>query len=172
MKPRELESQLESLHEESFGWALSCCNHDETEAEDVLQTSYLKVISGQACFRGRSSFKTWLFGVIRNTALEVGRRSRRRDERTLRLVTEDLEDLSQEPPDQAAARAETADALVRAMKGLSERQREVLHLVFYQGMSIAEAAGVMGISIGSARTHYHRGKERLKELLGEEESVA
>lgn len=71
MKPSELEAQLERLHSESFGWALSCCGHDETEAEDVLQTTYLKIVTGKARYEGRSSFKTWLFGVIRRTAQET-----------------------------------------------------------------------------------------------------
>jgi RNA polymerase sigma-70 factor (ECF subfamily) len=41
----------------------------------------------------------------------------------------------------------------------------VLHLVFYQDLSISEAAVIMGVSLGSARTHYERGKARLRELL-------
>ena len=44
-------------------------------AEDVLQTSYLKILDGRARFGGRSSFKTFLFGVIRHTAAEDRRRT-------------------------------------------------------------------------------------------------
>jgi DNA-directed RNA polymerase specialized sigma24 family protein len=51
---------------------------------------------------------------------------------------------------------------------LSPRQREVLHLVFYQDLTIAAAAGVLNISIGSARVHYERGKAQLRRLLGDE----
>ena len=172
MKPRELEAQLERLHEESFGWALSCCGHDKTEAEDVLQTTYLKIITGKARFEGRSSLRTWVFGVIRRTAQEVNRRTQVERRRVIRLVADDLSDSTSEGPDREMDRTQTADDLLRAMKNLSDRQREVLHLVFYQDLTIAEAAEVMGVSLGSARTHYERGKERLRTLLGEGENVA
>ena len=73
-----LQRELKSLHDTGFGRALICCRWDRDEAEEVLQTTYAKVIDGHARFAGRSSTKTWLFGVIRRTALE------RRRQRMLR----------------------------------------------------------------------------------------
>src|ERR671926_1848785 len=69
MDRAELERELERLHAASFGWALGCCGRDRDEAEEVLQTVYVKVLDGGATFDGRSSLKTWLFAVIRRTAL-------------------------------------------------------------------------------------------------------
>src|ERR1700752_5479051 len=69
MEISELKDELEKLHSASFGWALSCCRRDRTEAEEVLQTVYLKILEGKARFRGESSLKTWLFAVIRKTAI-------------------------------------------------------------------------------------------------------
>src|SRR5262252_552214 len=63
-----LRSQLELHHAESYGWALNCCRRRRDQAENVLQLVYLKVLCGKAVFDGRSSFKTWLFSVIRQTA--------------------------------------------------------------------------------------------------------
>src|SRR6202171_1973292 len=63
-----LRSGLEEHHVQSYGWALSCCGRRRDEAENVLQLVYVKVLSGKAVFEGKTSFKTWLFAVIRKTA--------------------------------------------------------------------------------------------------------
>src|SRR5204863_9434468 len=83
MQIAELKAELERLHSASFGWALSCCRRDHTEAEEVLQTVYLKILEGKARFGGESSLKTWLFAVIRKTAATE---YRRRLLRSLRLA--------------------------------------------------------------------------------------
>ena len=164
----ELEAQLARLHEDSFGWARSCCGWNDADAEDVLQTTYVKVISGRARFGGRSAFRTWLFGVIRRTAREHARRARSHAERAERLGREPVDPVA--GPDQVTERAERARLLRRALAELPDRQRDVLHLVFYQGVTISEAAEVLEVSLGTARVHYERGKKRLRELLAEQES--
>ena len=128
----------------------------------MLHTSYLKVLDGRAVFAGRSSLKTWLFGVIRRTAAE-----HRRWRALRRFRSAALAERADPSPDAATAvgNSESAARLVGALATLTARQRELLHLVFYQDLTIAEAAGVLGISIGTARTHYERGKQRLRKLL-------
>ena len=165
-----VDRELEEVHAESWGWALTCCGRDRELAQDVLQTAYLRILSGTARFGGKSSFKTWVFGVIRMTARSEQRRSWLWDSRHRRT------EAALEIPDAASRgdaqveQAERADALVRAMKRLSLRQREVLQLAFYHDLTIEEAAGVMGVSVGSARTHYDRGKKSLARLLSGEDA--
>ncbi|HEX6694166.1 MAG TPA: RNA polymerase sigma factor [Longimicrobiales bacterium] len=163
----DMEAQLERLHAESFGWALSCCGGERARAEDVLQSAYMRVIGGRAVYGGRSTFRTWLFGVIRRVAWEHNRRDRTEQRRTVRMEDSQLHQVAD--PGASAAEVDASRMLTAALARLPERQREVLHLVFYQDMSIAEAAEIMGISVGSARTHYERGKARLRVLLGERE---
>jgi RNA polymerase sigma-70 factor (ECF subfamily) len=155
-----LEHELASLHPKSFGWAVACCRYDRAEAEEVLQASYLKVLSGSARFDGWSALKTWLFGVIRRTAAESRRRSFLRSVFVERMARLHASAEATPPPDTAR------DLAVRSLlRRLARRQREVLELVFYQDLSIEEAAAVMGVSVGSARVHYQRGKNNLRRAL-------
>jgi RNA polymerase sigma factor (sigma-70 family) len=163
----ELTDELARHHRAAFGWALACCRWDRSAAEDVLQTAYLKMMDGRARFGGQSEFRTFLFGVIRRTALDERRRRAVRSAFSLDWLRSN----GHEPSAAASALSglivdENNSALVAALATLSGRQREVLHLVFYQDLTIAEAASVLDISIGSARAHYERGKARLRELLG------
>ena len=167
----ELDRQLEEHHSASFGWALSCCRWNRTEAEDVLQTSYLKVLDGKAIYDGRSSFKTWLFGVVRRTAAEQRRRRAIREMALGRWFAV-LAGMQRNTgkPDQRLALSDDHTQLVNALRSLPRRQREVLELVFYQELTIRAAAEVLQISLGTARTHYERGKKRLRAILGKETS--
>ncbi|MBI5531143.1 MAG: sigma-70 family RNA polymerase sigma factor [Deltaproteobacteria bacterium] len=160
-----LESQLQALHEASFGWALACCGRNSTEAEEVLQSAYEKLLTGKARFDGRSLLKTWLFAVIRRTAAEHRRWARVRSLWTSKAGTSEAAPISS--PESSAAKRERATALAEALEQLATRQREVLHLVFYQEMSISEAADVMGVALGTARLHYERGKQNLLDRLKE-----
>jgi RNA polymerase sigma factor (sigma-70 family) len=165
--PAEVDTRaaLAALHADCYGWALACCGRDRELALEALQGAYLRILDGRARFRGRSSFRTFVFGVIRLTAREERRRTR------LRLLgaagptdAAGLPDASP-LPDAAALAAERRARLLAALARLSPRQREVLELVFYHGMTVEEAARVMGVRLGSARRHYERGKARLRALL-------
>jgi RNA polymerase sigma-70 factor (ECF subfamily) len=170
MNDADLRARLESLHSECFGWSLACCLHDRDDAEEVLQMAYLAVLDGHARYDGRSAFRTWLFGVIRLTAASLRRRRwshRLLLDRNLHRLDGPAEHPSTET---VVIERDRAERLQRALAQLSERQRGVLQLVFYHGLTVDDAADVLGITVGSARTHYARGKARLATLLDSERS--
>ncbi|NNE90602.1 MAG: RNA polymerase sigma factor [Verrucomicrobiales bacterium] len=163
MDTSELRAQLSELHPLSFGWARNCCRGDADSAADVLQSAYEKILSGRAVFREKSTFKTWLFGVILNSAREDRRRKILGRIGIFRYQSQKPTALSDPGTDLEAA--ESNARIRRLVADLSRRQQEILHLVFYQDLTIEEAAGVMGVTIGSARTHYHRAKKNLRKKL-------
>ncbi len=168
MDGADLERQLEELHAASFAWALSCSGGNRQEAEELLQDVYLKVLEGRARFGGRSTLKTWLFGVIRRTA--VGR-SRRRSLRAALLFRWGRQELAPAPAsgvDERIERRQEVERVRTALRALSPRQRQVLELVFFHELTVREAATAMGVSLGTASLHYDRGKRRLARLVGQQ----
>jgi len=161
----DLETRLERFHPSSFGWALVCCRWDREEAQEVLQASYLKAIEGRARFNGHSSTRTWFFGVVRQTAIEQRRNHAVRSHALRRWLTGQPPAMPVPTPERLSVEAEAQLRLRRLLGCLSPRQRELLHLVFYQELTIEQAADVLRVSVGTARTHYERGKARLRELI-------
>ncbi len=163
MDKRTLRDTLIALHPASFGWAMVCCRQNRDLAEDVLQIVYVRVLNEQARFDGKSAFRTWLFAVIRNTA----RSEQRWWSRIVRLDFKSLamHSGSAESFERGIDGADDLAAVRAALAQLPERQREVIHLVFYEDRTIEQAAGVMQVGVGSARQHYARGKDALRKSL-------
>lgn len=168
MNEAAIRDELEKLHTDSFGWALSCCSYRKLEAEDVLQTTYLKVLQGRASYKGEASFKTWLFSVIRNTAIDLQRRKILYQLRLKKYKKDINENISYEIENQDT-NSQILFSFRQVLTSLPNRQREVLQLVFYNELTIQEAAEVMGVSLGSARTHYFRGKKKVHQLMEKHE---
>ncbi len=166
MKSQELKVKLEALHTLSFAWALRCCGEHTADAQDVLQNTYVKILAGKARFKQQSSFKTWLFSVIKYTAIDHYK-AQERSKVVLLDNWEQPKKLSFEsPPLEVAGKDHPQRRLfLKGLKQLSKQQQQVLHLVFYQSCTIAEAASIMNIQVGTARTHYERGKKQLKKWL-------
>jgi RNA polymerase sigma-70 factor, ECF subfamily len=143
---------------------MQCCSRDRSVAEEVLQNVYLKILDGRARFDGRSTLKTWLLALIRFTAADECRRLSRHHARLDAFAAEQPQNRAA-TPDETLSHFETRAEVRAALDALPKRQREVLALVFYHDLSLDEAAAVMGVSPGTARTHYDRSKQQLRTLL-------
>lgn len=146
------------LHFEAYQWTRHCVNYSDDLAADILQTVYLKILNGKARYDGKSGLKTWLFSVIRFTAMDHYR---------LMKTSESLDRVEN------FIIPDTTEALDREfyagiLRNLSPNQARVLLLVFYHDYTLEAVAEIMDLSIGTVRTHYDRGKKRLKKILENE----
>ena len=87
---------------------------------------------------------------------------------SLRLLRQGQDEATEACSGESLYRDQAARQLQAGLMQLAPRQREVLHLVFYAELTLEETAQTLQISLGSTRTHYHRGKQRLAEFLGEQ----
>lgn len=164
MDSTELATKLAQYHGESYSWALNCCLRDHSEAETVLQTVYLKILEGKARYDGHAEFKTWLFAVIRNSAADA-RRWHFLNRLRLKTYGEQRTTSKTENYEEKLYQSQVHEMLRQLVTKLPRRQQEVLQLVFFHELSLSEAAKVMGISLGSAHTHYERGKNQLRQQM-------
>jgi RNA polymerase sigma-70 factor (ECF subfamily) len=160
MHDSNIKSELEQHHNDCYGWALHCCKRDKEMASEVLQISYLKILEKQNTFSGRSEFRTWVFIVIKNTAIDAWKKQRK----SIKLICSE-NNFPDAGYDAGAGyefdRKLEKQFFTEALNRLSERQRQILQLVFYHDMSINQSAEVLNISQGSARKHYYRAKRSL-----------
>jgi RNA polymerase sigma-70 factor (ECF subfamily) len=153
MNRTQLDLILKTYHREAFIWARQCCAFDDELAKDVLQQVYLKILEGKAKLKEVEKAKTWLFSIIRYTAID----QLRQHSKVVSLDDSyEVEDFKEEI-DQTDYQA--------IIQLLPKMQKEVILMVFYHQMTIEQSAEVLQIALGTARTHYDRGKKKLKDLI-------
>lgn len=158
-----------------FAYVLHMLN-DHARAEEVLVDTMYEVWRNPGRFRGDSQFSTWLIGIARNKALMVYR-ARRPDE-----AHDDLDDVAEtmasETPDGFAqlAAKQRSEGVQRCMGRLSDEHRECMHLVFFEGMSLADVAAVQRCPEGTVKTRLFHARQKIKQclklLLGREGDAA
>lgn len=153
MNRGQLDHILKAHHRDAYLWARQCCSFEDEMAKDVLQQSYLKILEGQAKLKDASKAKTWLFSIIRYTAIDELRKAGK-----VVSLTDSYD------PIEIIEEVDATD-YEGIIKLLPEMQREVILMVFYHQMTIAQSAEILQIGLGTARTHYDRGKKKLKELI-------
>jgi RNA polymerase sigma-70 factor, ECF subfamily len=133
-------------------------------AEDMLQTTFLKIHAARASWRGGDRLRPWVFTIAARVRVDWLRRNGRAD-------AEVDEDCAEAPasadPGEAAASEERADRVRGALDRLPEPQRLVVHLHRFEGLSFAEIGRALGITEGAAKLRAFRGYERLRSLLAD-----
>ena len=138
---------------------------DPAQAEEIVADTLYEVWKAPAKFRGDSQFSTWLIGIARNKVL-MHWRSRKPD-----ADHDDVADLAEQLPSDAPgafdimADQQRSDGVRTCVDKLSTDHRECVHLVFYQGMALADVARIQQIPEGTVKTRLFHARQKLKQCL-------
>jgi RNA polymerase sigma-70 factor (ECF subfamily) len=136
-----------------------------SDAEDLTQTVFLKVMRGAAGFVPRARFTTWLYRVTANECLSHIRRGRRNLELAVGEDAPEPADPRQADPAEGLLQEERAAEVRQAVLSLPERQRLAVVLSRYEGQSYAEIAEVLGVSVQAVKSLLNRAHTALREKL-------
>jgi RNA polymerase sigma factor (sigma-70 family) len=148
-------------HQQAVRTFLRGITADRADADDIAQETFLAAWTQAKSFRGQGSVRSWLFSIAWRKAKGSQRqwfRAARRDTVYHEVFTGDE---VQETP------AEDRIALRQALQSLPLDQRASVTLVLGSGYTHAEAAEMLGIPLGTIKSHVLRGRERLRGILGD-----
>jgi RNA polymerase sigma-70 factor, ECF subfamily len=137
---------------------------DRSQVDDLAQEVFLKVHRGLPYFRGEARLSTWIYRIVQNACLRTRAQpgpavslDAGRDGRPMR-----------EPgtTDRAFGEIELHDRLDKAMAQLPDNYRLLIAAHYLKGVQYEALAETLDIPLGTVKTHLHRAKKRLRELLG------
>jgi len=147
------------------------------EDEDLTQEVFIKVYGAIPGFRGGSTFKTWIYKIAHNLCLSELRKKGRRgehlsideegDEKLHRLLPDTRNDLEEE-----IEKRDLSQSIRTLMERLPPHYRTALTLFYLEQAKYEEIADIMGIPLGTVKTHIHRARLRLRDLLLAEGDLA
>ena len=130
---------------------------DQTEAEDLVQETWVRIARSANSFNPSRRFRPWVYGIALNLARDLHRKRRVR---------------SRAPVDPPAPRTDTSPLERLDLRGrlarLPDQLREVLMLRYYEGMNEAEMAEALGVPRGTVKSRLHAAVRALKLGYGEQ----
>lgn len=135
------------------------------EAEELMEETFVELIVKKPKYSGKSSFKTWLYAIGRNITYDYLKKK----SKNYSLPIDELYDISDEENlEKSYIQQEQNIALYHALENVNSDYSQALHLVYIEGMSVAEAAEVMHRSRKQMENLICRGKKAMKSQLEKE----
>jgi RNA polymerase sigma-70 factor (ECF subfamily) len=146
-----------------YGLCLRMTGHPQS-AEDLTQDTFVNAWRSLPGYEGRSSFSTWLHRIAVNAVLARRRSPQGRNE--VSMTTDDGEQMDYEAD--AGMDEATPIDIERAIAALPPGARDVVVLHGIYGYSHEEAAGMLGVAVGTCKAQLHRARHLMRARMGEE----
>jgi len=140
---------------------------NQTDAEDLVQETYLKALRGFASFQPGTNFRAWMFQILRNTFLSSCSKLERRMTIALDSEEEDGPELAIEnqTPETLFMNRSNSEQVQKAIDHLPAHYREALLLCEVEEMSYQEIAEILSIPIGTVMSRLSRARQAVRESL-------
>lgn len=173
LKARFAEEALPLL-DQLFGAAMKMTRNPQ-DAQDLVQETYLKAFQAFSSFEEGTNLKAWLYRIMTNSYINTYRKKQRQP---FLGAVEELEDWqlggaeSTTAMSSRSAEAEAIDrtpdsVVTRALNELAEDFRMAVYLADVEGFSYQEIADIQEVPIGTVMSRLHRGRAKLRQVLGE-----
>ena len=147
---------------------------NETDAEDVMQETFLRVYNRIATFRGEAAFSSWLYRIAANACFAKLGERRKHEHADIDDVFPDAErglaptvsDWSRQP-DSVLLSSEALGVLDKAISELPEDFRMVVVLRDIQGLSNAQVADILDLTVAAVKSRLHRARLHLRKRLSD-----
>ena len=158
---------IKKLYDTWSGYLFALCRRyisDKDIAEDILQESFMKIISSVGSFewKGEGSLKAWMSRITVNEALQYLRRQKKC---SFVEYTDNLPD-TDDAPDPDVSRI-PQQVIMDKIRGLSDGYRIIFNLYVFEGKSHKEIADMLGITESTSASQYHRARKILAKELNE-----
>jgi RNA polymerase sigma-70 factor, ECF subfamily len=144
-----------------YSIALYFSRGDAAAASDITQQVFLKLMTGIGQFRGDAEFSTWLYRLVANTCMDVGRR-----QKATAIFSQDIETVAGEgSPEEDYARKQIASSVRAAVSALPPKFRVAVLMRYFEDLSYEQMAKALQCSMGTVASRLSRGHRMLGERL-------
>ena len=146
------------------------------DVEDTAQETFVRAYRSLATFRGKSDFSRWLSAIAVRSCYDYWRKAYKSKEVPISTLTEKHQDwmeaalsgASERSHDEEDVQEEAKELLNWALAQLSAEERMVIELVYLEGLSVKEAAGLLGWSVANVKVRSFRSRRKLEKVLRRE----
>ena len=156
---RQSLEELIACHQKSLYTAVFSVCRNVDDANDVVQDTFIQYYTSKKQFRDKEHLKAWLLRVAINRARDISRSFWKRNRISIEECMGEIPFENQEEHD-----------LLETVMKLPEKYREVIHLYYYEELSVKEISEILRITEGSVKMRLSRGRKFLRDVVKEEES--
>lgn len=156
-------SELLDLYQERIYWHIRKMVYAHEDANDILQNTFVRVYRSIDKFQGKSSLMTWIFRIAYNESLRFLEREKKRRHQSMEEVS--AYQLGKLKESEYFDGDELHQRLLNIVEGLTEKQRRVFQMKYFDDLSFREISEVLEVSESTLKSAYYAAVKVIEEKI-------